>query len=644
MRLSTLLVLLSATALLGSCSSDEGTEAPAREVDDGPNPFLTDANGGKEDTGYFNARGVELEVTLEADLDVPSYRVFDAPAELAQFAVTYLREREDFYVELLAEDAATPSRVEWLVDGEWLSYDEARARDKALLTHFRLRGVNAVVLDHNAAEIAVGDVYRAPVPLRPYSIMSDAGDTCATSNSHITLGQSIYWYLWNPKASTCKADLQDMVVTVDEVLPSGFETYPEYDQLWADGTLSVVVLFGKLDEGDVKDDYNWRTVDKFVIWLKDAGFTEADDAPMGRRFVKEAGELNEVIDIYGPDLFYSVADHTHFANWQKAVSEHEVVMYNGHSVLGSGYAFEAVDYPDFYQIFQVASCLSYEYYVRPVLAGKGDWASVDVLSNVTPTYYSENLPLVGATLARLIYGFENNGRASWQDIMETVSHRLGHSRFGVSGARGNCFSPGGNLCEPACDDLLDEAECNDAGCFWAECPAGLTCDSPYVCAEPAVTDCTGYIDEANCSDAGCQWTACLAMSCDGPFVCSAPASDPALTYRSDTSVAIPDNDPAGAVSVIDIAEDAKIATATLTLDVAHTWTGDLLIQLTHGGATETIWDNAGGSNDNVIGEFETTAFEGQSIEGSWTLTVVDSQRRDVGILNGWSLAFVIPHT
>jgi hypothetical protein len=239
-----------------------------------------------------------------------------------------------------------------------------------------------------------------------------------------------------------------MTLTVEEVLPKNPASYPEYDQLLADKRLDVVVLFGKLDDGDVKKDTNWKNLEGLATWLRQAGFAEETSAPMGRRFLRKKGELSVVVDLFGPDLFESVADYSGFPNWQKAVSEHEVVMYNGHSVLGTGYAFEKVQYPAFYQIFQVASCLSYEYYVRPVLAGKGSWASVDVVSNVEPTYYTENLPLTSTIVAGLVKGFEGGGKTSWQDIMAAVSKKLGHARFGVSGARDNCFTPTGSRCNP----------------------------------------------------------------------------------------------------------------------------------------------------------------------------------------------------
>lgn len=429
-------------ALFIGCGGDPQVEDP------GPNPFLDDfMSDGKEDSGYVNLRGVEVEVTIEADLEATSWRMFDGPAELAQFALTYLRKRDEVYLEILAEDADTPERVEWLVNGEWLSRAEAEAAGVETLRRFRIQDVNVVLLNGEARRVSEGQVFEAEVPVRPYDVMTEAQDSCADYNSHLDLSQSVYWYLWNPSKSGCELETQQMTLTVEDIMPSNPESYPEYDQLIEDGRLDVVVLFGKADDGAVEDDYNWQNVTALSDWLLDADFEEVADPPLGRRFVRTVDELVETVDIYGPDLFHSVADRTRFHNWQRAVSEHEVVMYNGHSVLGSGMAFEEVDYPDFYQIFQVASCLSYEYYVRPVLAGKGGWENVDVISNVEPTYYGEGLPLTSTILARLFWGAENGGQASWQDIMEAVSQRLYHFRFGVSGARGNCFSPEGNRCE-----------------------------------------------------------------------------------------------------------------------------------------------------------------------------------------------------
>ncbi|MBN2494009.1 MAG: proprotein convertase P-domain-containing protein [Deltaproteobacteria bacterium] len=665
--------------------SDDG-----RSLYEGPNPFL-DPSGGKEDTGYVNTRGVELHVSLEADIIAPAYRIFDAPAELAQFAVTYLRDQQRFYLEILAEDATAADRVEWLVDGEWLTKEQARSVDASELKHFRMREVNAVLLDAAARSIQAGKIYQARVPIKPLSIMSDAADGCAAPDSHIELDQSVYWYLWSPDRSSCPAELvQTMSVTVDEVLENNPSSYPEYDRLWADGELSAVVLFGRLDhDGDVKDDYNWQSADKFCQWLVEAGFAEADSAPLGRRFVKKAGEeRSELVDVYYPDVFENVADYSRFRNWQKAVSEHEVILYNGHSVLGTGYAFERAEYPPSYQIFQVASCLSYEYYVRPVLAGKGGWESVDVIANVEPTYYHENLPLCGAFLAKLFYGFENGGRASWQEILDAVHRRLGHGRFGVSGARGNCFSPEGDRCaqepgpEPDPDELrfenADELPIPDddaagvASSIFVDSDVavgGLSLEveisHTYIADLRVVLEHDGVqavvwdrlggsgkdlfrafeIDDFDGQVARGSWTLrvsdCAGIdtgSLDRWSLVISPAGrdNDALVFEAGDAD-IPDDDQGGVSLSVEVPAGKTVESIAVSLDISHTYVGDLEIHLSHAGMDAPLWAREGGGDDDIHQTFRPDAFRGQDAGGTWTLSVVDHARLDAGRIDSFVL-------
>jgi hypothetical protein len=420
------------------------------EVAQEDNPFLSsdEAVDGKADTGYLNTAGREVEVTLEAELEGTSaWNVFQAPPYLAQYATTYLRARKQIYLQIINEDSTAPDRVEWRVDGKWLSASQAKSQPVSKLTHFRIPAVNTVLLNSEAKSLAVGQVIKAKVPLRPYSTFADYGSKCADPNSHISLGQSTYWYLWNPERSGCAAKTQELTLTISKLTAKNPTSYPEYDKLWADGKLTVVVLFGKLDdEGTIEDDWNWGAADRFVSWLEQAGFSE-QSAELGRRFVQTQGDRTKIVDVYYPDLFHSVADYAHLANWQKAVREHEVVAYLGHSVLGTGSAYDDVDYPSSYQIMFVGGCLGYEYYVQPVLDGKGSWANVDAVASIVENLYTEMNPATAAFLAKLFYGFDNGGKASWQQIMGAVNKRLGHNHFGVAGARGNCFSPTGSTCK-----------------------------------------------------------------------------------------------------------------------------------------------------------------------------------------------------
>ena len=174
-------------ALLLACSSSDGGSPGGGEA---TNPFLDDQTpSGKADTAYMNPDGIEVEVDIEADVEAPTYRLLESPAFVAQFATTYLRERKEFYLESLAEDTTSKNRVEWLVDGNWITAGEAASADKTKLKRFRIKGVNAVLLHEARQGVSQGTVFEAEVPIKPFSVMSEAGDKCATYDSHMPLSQ-----------------------------------------------------------------------------------------------------------------------------------------------------------------------------------------------------------------------------------------------------------------------------------------------------------------------------------------------------------------------------------------------------------------------------------------------------------------------
>ncbi|MBI5500111.1 MAG: proprotein convertase P-domain-containing protein [Deltaproteobacteria bacterium] len=419
----------------------------AGDAGDEDNPFLQDmSNDGKEDTGYVNPDGIEVEVDLEGDVEASSWRIWDAPAEVGQFAVTYLRKRGEFYVESLAEDATSDRRVEWQVDGTWLTAAAARERGTAGMRHFRIRGVNAVLLHSASRGVAVGSAFTAKVPLKPYDVMTDAGDRCAEPDDHMGLSSSIYWYLWDPDRSGCDIAKQDLRVTVSRMFDASRTTYPEYDRLVADGQITFVVLFGSIDDDLTDNDPGVRNMNRMIRNLTSGGYAEVSPRPaVGRRFIKRVAGIDVVADLYSPYEFSGLGDMAHFSNFQKALSEHEIVAYDGHSMLGASDFWSRPTYPGFYQIYLYGGCLGYEYYVRPILAGKGGWENVDIMSSVVEVSADANA-YAAPFLAKVVWALENGYKASWKDLLTVVRRNVGDSTFGASGVRDNCFSPDGSLC------------------------------------------------------------------------------------------------------------------------------------------------------------------------------------------------------
>ena len=544
-----------------------GCEGQGTQGDDLTNPFLDDMNNpGKEDTAYLNPDGFEVEVDLEGDVEASSYRIFDAPAEVGQYALTYLRNRREFYLESLAEDATSDRRVEWLVDGTWMTAEQARTAPVESLRHFRIKAINAVLLNEASAGVTVGTVFTAKAPIKPYSTMSDGGDRCADPDGHMSLDQSVYWYLWNPDKQGCDIPMQDLTITVSKMLPSGKVTYPEYDRLVQDGRITMVILFGQIDDDLTDSDPGMRNMKRLASWLKEGGFTEQTPAqvPKGKRFSKTVSGVEVIVDLYSPYDFGGLGDMGNFPNFQKALSEHEIVAYDGHSMLGASDFWSRPDYPDFYQIYLYGGCLGYEYYVRPILAGKGGWENVDIVSSVVEVSADANY-YATPVLAKIMWALGNNYGASWKDLLVEIRKRVYDSTFGASGVRENCFSPNGPICTP-------------------DTPTGET-----------------------------------------------------RTYQSTNPVPVPDNNPSGVTSVITVPDTITAASVTVDLDVTHTWVGDLRIILAHDGTEAILWDKAGGSQQNISGNFPAAAFAGKPAAGDWTLKLIDTAAQDSGTLNLWKL-------
>ena len=121
------------------------------------------------------------------------------------------------------------------------------------------------------------------------------------------------------------------------------------------------------------------------------------------------------------------------------------------------------------------------------------------------------------------------------------------------------------------------------------------------------------------------------------------------------------------VDTIVIADAGVVADLNVTLDITHTWVGDLDIDITSpAGTTVRVFDEGqlGDADDMVNTVFDDEganlpiasnldapftgswlpfeplgAFDGEPIAGTWTITVTDVNDDDGGTLNAWSLDF-----
>ncbi|MFE0754849.1 S8 family serine peptidase [Inquilinus sp. NPDC058860] len=124
------------------------------------------------------------------------------------------------------------------------------------------------------------------------------------------------------------------------------------------------------------------------------------------------------------------------------------------------------------------------------------------------------------------------------------------------------------------------------------------------------------------------------------------ANETSVSASASPGLAIPDDDEGGVTTSLTIGTGIEIDRVEVTLNISHTWIGDLQIVLTSPDGTDSILLNRpglsedaanGSSQDNIAFTFGTVQDWGESGQGAWTLTIRDLVSGDVGILNSWSL-------
>ncbi len=112
-------------------------------------------------------------------------------------------------------------------------------------------------------------------------------------------------------------------------------------------------------------------------------------------------------------------------------------------------------------------------------------------------------------------------------------------------------------------------------------------------------------------------------------------------FASSAAVEIPDANPAGASSTIVVSGVSGPGGCSVSVDIAHTYRGDLQVILQKDGHDlRTLHDHTGGSADNLVDTYTISPSElGADRNGAYTLEVVDNAADDTGTLRSWKLVF-----
>ncbi|HET9298299.1 MAG TPA: proprotein convertase P-domain-containing protein, partial [Candidatus Polarisedimenticolaceae bacterium] len=154
----------------------------------------------------------------------------------------------------------------------------------------------------------------------------------------------------------------------------------------------------------------------------------------------------------------------------------------------------------------------------------------------------------------------------------------------------------------------------------------------------------------------------------GGYLAFTTGTNPVQTFTSTGApVPIPDNNSTGATSTINVADPRAVLDVNVTVNVTHTYDGDLVLSLLPPASPAvTLSNRRGGSQDN----FTATVFDdeastpvssgsapftgtfrpegllatadGLSAAGAWRFKIVDQASIDVGTIDSWSMALSFP--
>ena len=446
---------------------------------------------GKVDTGYLGSRAAEMEATFSAKLRVPlpgksaaelqamadklktaptDYSVHDVVAQVsthAKFARNALRAAK--YNLNLESGEPTFTAVTVEAGGLLLEYT---LKVESLVKYKDLEAMNLTPAS------LVGQQIDMKLPLVIDGLHQRAGTKCSSDFDangaavpDADLRPDNLFYYWHPERSGCTLGASDLAQGSYKITSSNQQTsvYPEYDQLVADGKLTMVQIFGQIEHGDLSDDdWGWRSYQDIKRLLEGQGFRVTKTYPdkKGVRMTKRMPKGLEVeIDMLTPVSF---ADHVDRelsnAAFRDAIRSHEIVYYAGHAFYGSLTVLdEPTAYPaSTYQIIFMDACWSYAYYTKQVFRNKATaddatgWKYTDVINNTEPgitgserTAHQLWMNVFAGADAK--HGGATARRYSWNNLIQYMNEhaqRRADARgennpeiYGVSGVKTNTFKP-----------------------------------------------------------------------------------------------------------------------------------------------------------------------------------------------------------
>ena len=284
----------------------------------------------------------------------------------------------------------------------------------------------------------------------------------ASELSEIDAGSMFYFF--RPLVGGCKLAAADVHAVKATLSPSPIQTtgkFPEYDKVWADGTLNVVAIFGKFKDGETTGDVGINGFNEFVAAMKselgghqlvtvpaavptDPG-VQAPDIEFSATLAD--GKKVHVVALLTDNVDKGLATPAFRDRYESLSGAADFIVYNGHAGLGTNIrslASAGKWVKGQYVVVYMNGCDSYAYIDDALsTAHKAinpddttGYKYIDIAVNGMPAFFAS---MSGATMA-MFRGLESYDNP--QTYEQIFAHVDDSQVVLVTGEADNTFTPG----------------------------------------------------------------------------------------------------------------------------------------------------------------------------------------------------------
>ncbi|MEE2758019.1 MAG: hypothetical protein VYA30_15280 [Myxococcota bacterium] len=285
------------------------------------------------------------------------------------------------------------------------------------------------------------------------------GETCVSYGAHDVDSGSM-WYYYRPNRRRCELNNEDVIRAVATSVPSVLQTngqYPEYDQVWKDGRLEVVAIFGRADENKPpSDDIGTRNFRVFISKIKEMipnaiQIPESFEGELGVDVTEMMieGQIDESRFVSVTILVVDnvrTADRQFRERYKSLTPTADLIIYNGHAGLGQNIralASRGEWKAEQYVIVFMNGCDTYAYVDDALYAAHREvnpddeigTRYVDLVTNAMPAYFFD---MTGASMALVDALAKPDEPASYDEIFKNIARE---QMVLVTGEEDNVFQP-----------------------------------------------------------------------------------------------------------------------------------------------------------------------------------------------------------